>query len=353
MPEQELCFPHSWELADTPAQREEVYSFRYRHYFNQLPEAEWLDHDKGRVYSPHDEHCVHLVARNAEGKMIAVSTAGRADAANLPTEWTQMLQLDRLRPLDLAKILISSRLVELPACRGTPLFLLLFKYAARLFTAQGYGYTIHYSPPAVVALYERLGYRSYGNGFTLASGLYRIPMILVVADAAHLGRVRSMFSDAIRGLVPTGDVSLAYKLLPELLSPPLCAHNAPDALALVRGLCRNNDAEQIIPNEAARLICRAALPHLRAGDAPVHPGDKPLLWFVLSGACEVADKTGARQIVQAGYGINAYSGCSFVVLEDADILIFGNAEPFDGAQSIVPAERFWKELLAARKKAHR
>ena len=342
MPEQ--CVPHAWELADTPALREEVYSFRYRHYFSRLPEAQWLDHDLRRVYSPHDEHAVHLVARNAEGAMIAIGTGVRADCAGLPDEWVNMLQLERLKPLGLAKVLIYSRLVELPECRGSLLFLHFFKHAARLFTSRGFAYTIHYSPPAVVSLYERLGYRVYSGGFTLASGLYRIPMMLVAADAAHLARVHPAFSEATRGLAPVSELDLAYALLPELRAIPLCARRAPEALAHARSLCRGVDAEHAIPEEAARSIRRAALLRLCTGDAPIHASDKPLLWFVLSGACEVRRKAGGSLIARAGHGINACSGCSFVALEDTEALVFGDQDPFGDAQSVVPAAHFWKEL---------
>ena len=350
MPEQRICIPHSWELADSPALREQVYSFRHRHYFNQLPEAQWLDHDRMRVYAPHDDHSVHLVARNAEGKMIAAGTGTRADSDDLPEEWAHMLHLERLKPLGLSKILIYSRLVELPECRGTPLFLHFFKYAARLFTDRGFGYTIHYSPPANVSMYERLGYRTYSGGFTLSSSLYRIPMILVAADAAYLARVHPAFSEAIRGLVPAGNSEAAYTLLPELHAVPLAARSAPEALAHVRGLCRSGNAGQTIPERAARLINRATLLRLRKGDAPIHTSDKPLLWFVLSGACEVKPKDGGSQTASAGYGINAHSGCSFITLEDADVLIFGNHAPFDDMESVMPAPRFWQALLAAKKR---
>jgi len=345
MPEQALCMPHSWVLADSPDLREEVYSFRYRHYFSHLPEAEWLDHGRGRVYAPHDEHSVHLVARNAEGKMIAIGTATRADSGDLPEEWVNMLRLERLKPLGLSKILISSRLVELPECRGTPLFLHFFKYAAKLYTSQGFGHTIHYSPPAAVSMYERLGYRTYSGGFTLSSGLYRIPMILVAADADHLARVHPAFSDAIRGLAPAGDPELAYKVLPELHALPLVTRSAPEALAHVRSLCRSSDAEQTIPDKAARLIGRSALLRLRREDAPIHASDKPVLWFILSGTCRVRCEDGGSLIAEAGCGINAYSGCSFTALEDVIVLVFGNHAPFENSQSIVSGARFWKELL--------
>jgi len=351
MPKQLLCLPHSWELADSPALREEVYSFRYRHYFNHLPEAEWLDHGRGRVFAPHDEHSVHLVARNADGAMIAVGTGTRADVCDLPEEWVKMLQVARLQPLEPAKILISSRLVELPACRGSSLlFLHFFKFAARYYVSRGVGYTIHYAPPAFVPLYERLGYRRYGYGFTLHSGLYRIPMILVVPDAAYLARVHPAFREAIRGLVPAGDAALAYRLLPELATVPLAVRSAPDALQHARALYRGGDAERAIPDEAARPVQRSSLLHLRKGDAPIHPGDAPLFWFLLSGSCTVRHHDGGSQCAMEGYGINSHAGCCFVALEDTDVLVFSSRAPGGGLESVAPASHFWQALLAAQQR---
>ena len=220
MSEQSFCVPHSWRLADTPALREEVYTFRYEHYFKNFPEAPWIDHGQGRVYAPHDDHSTHLMARNSEGRTIAVGTGTPADSGDLPGEWTNLLRLDTLKPLNLSRVLIFSRLAELPQCRGSLLFLEFFKHAARVFIAQGFGYIIHYSPPPLVPMYERLGYRAYAEGGIVGACLYRIPMMLVAADADYLSRVHPAFLEATRGLAVAGDAELAYRLLPRLSLTP-------------------------------------------------------------------------------------------------------------------------------------
>ena len=222
MSEQVFCVPHSWTLADTPALREEVYTFRYKHYFKNFPDAPWIDRKLRRVYLPHDDHSTHLMARNGEGQTIAVGTGTPADSADLPEEWVKLLRLNTLTPLNLSRVLIFSRLAELPQCRGSLLFLEFFKHAARVFIPQGFGYIIHYSPPELVPMYERLGYRAYAEGGTLGSGLCRIPMMLVAADAAYLSRVHPAFLEATQGLVPAGDAELAYRLLPKLSVMPQC-----------------------------------------------------------------------------------------------------------------------------------
>ena len=220
MPDTAFCTPVTWGTAENTAQCEEVYAFRYAHYYNKVPGAPGVDPGRGRVYSPHDEDSVHLTGRDAQGKLLIVGTGTRASAPNLPPEWCEMLHLDHLAPLGLDSILIYSRLVELEGCRSSRIFLEFFKYSARYFTERGYAYTIHYCAPELVNLYERIGYRRYASGQTLPSGLYRIPMILVAADTAYLRQVHPAFLKAIEGLTPTGDVPKTLAVLPELASAP-------------------------------------------------------------------------------------------------------------------------------------
>jgi len=225
MSEQDFCAPHSWQLADTPALREEVYKFRYQQYFKNFPDVPWIDRKNGRVYAPHDDHSTHLMARNSHGQTIAVGTGTPADLGGLPDEWAHLLRLEALKPLDLSRVLIFSRLAELPQCRGSLLFLEFFKHAARVFIPRGFGYIIHYSPPALVPMYERLGYRVYADARAIATGP-RIPMMLVAADVAYLSRVHPAFLEATKGLAVAGDAALAYRVLPKLHETPLCAQNA-------------------------------------------------------------------------------------------------------------------------------
>ncbi len=215
MPDPSICAPAAWGPARSEAEREEIYAFRHRHYFNEL-DAPGVDHAQGRVYSPHDDESAHLTVRNAAGDLLVVGTGTPASAPNLPWEWKELFRLDRLAPLGLDSIVIYSRLVELEACRGSSLFLEFFKYSARYFTERGYACAVHYCAPELAPLYERLGYRRYASGYTLPSGLHRIPMILVAADEAHLKQAHPAFLRAIAGLTPAGDVQKILAVLPEL-----------------------------------------------------------------------------------------------------------------------------------------
>ncbi len=207
--------PVVWGRAESRAERDEVYAFRYAHYYSGI-DAPGVDHALRRVYLPHDDESILLTGRDTAGKLLITGTGTSAAAQNLPPEWRKLFRLDRLAPLGLDTILIYSRLVSLPERRGGTLFLEFFKYSARYFTERGHACTIHYCAPDLVPLYERLGYRRYAEGYTLSSGLYRIPMILVAADTAYMERVNPAFLQAVRGLAPAGDVTRILAALPEL-----------------------------------------------------------------------------------------------------------------------------------------
>jgi hypothetical protein len=219
MSEQGRCAVSDWGIAQSAKECEEVYAFRYAHYFYHHTDAPGVDHAKKRVCFAHDAASVHLTGRNAAGELLIVGTGTRASTPNLPESWRTLLQLDRLSSLDLDKILVFSRLVERESCRGSRIFFKFFQYSARYFCLQGYTFTVHYCPPALTPMYEHLGYRLYGQGLTLYSGLYRVPMILVTFDAAHFSRVSSAFAKATGDLRLEGDLDGVLRVLPELAHP--------------------------------------------------------------------------------------------------------------------------------------
>lgn len=338
-----------WGIAETEAERDEVYAFRYAHYFHRLSDAPGVDHAMKRVYSPHDETSVHLTGRAGNGELLIVGTGTRACTPCLPEEWATILHLDRLTPLGLDNILLYSRLVEHTNHRGGPVFPGFFKYSAHYFVARGYAYSIHYCAPALVPLYERLGYRRYGHGHTLHSGLFRLPMILAGADTAHNNRVNPAFAKAVRDLDAAGDLALFHATLPELANPPLCALNEAERLAKVRRILAENlpgsRVEERIPDAAAKSLRRASLLELRAGESPAHSDDPPLIWFLLAGEARLLHADGGESAANPGNFINGHALAAFTVLSDAKVLAFapGRPDPAPGRACLTP--EFWTELF--------
>ena len=350
MPEAETIKPYCLHPAQTAEEREAVYTFRYLHYYCHLAGAPGVDHAAQRVYSPHDEESVHLTGCGKKGELFIVGTGTRASTPNLPTEWKELLCLERLAPLGLDSILIFSRLVEHSAYHGSPAFADFFKYAARYFTERGYAYSIHYCAPAVVPLYERIGFRVYGGGYTLPSGLYRTPMLLLPSDTTRLGRTLAAFSNATEGVIIRDDLEKALALLPELATPPLCAMSAEACLALVRAYLGKNEGNgsvpaASVPDSAGRLLRRAAIFPLQTGDSPIHANDDPLLWFLLEGYCRAVDSADKEILVRPGMFINAYACKAFTAMEPGRVLFFTPKGKNFAAEAAVLPPSFWSRLV--------
>lgn len=343
--------PYSLRPAATDEEREDVYAFRHRHYYSHLAGAPGVDNAARRVYSPHDSVSVHLTGHDENGELLIVGTGTSATVENLPPEWKELLCLKRLASLGLENILIYSRLVEHSAYRGSPIFVEFFKYSARYFSERGYAYSIHYCAPALVPLYERLGFRAYGKGYTLSSGLYRIPMILLPSDTARLGSILSTFAQATEGITIHDDVDKAIRLFPELATPPLCAMRMDDCLAFVRGClagCADGDIMAAsVPDMAGKIIRKSAVFSLAAGDKPLHPSDASLLWLLLEGSCSAVDADGKTIHVTPGMFVNGCTCREFTALEPGRILFFTpRGWNFAAAPAVLPPS-IWQEVAAS------
>jgi hypothetical protein len=290
---------------------------------------------------------MHLTGRTADGSLVIVGTGVKASTQCLPSEWKALFCLDRLSLLNLDRILIFSRLVEHEKFRGSSIFPAFFKYSTRYFVERGYDCGIHYCSPALVSLYERMGYRMYGQGCAIHPGLYRLPMILAIADSVYLKQANPALARAISELAAAGDVESLRSALPELGEPPLCARNDQDRLKYVRAILAPNlpaGSGANLPDSAAKPLRRASLLALRPGDVPAHTADQPLIWFILEGEMRLQDRNGNISSAMPGTFINGYSLSSFTALAGGRVLVFAPSRtpPFS-EHAALPAD-FWRFL---------
>ena len=331
MTEQKYC----WEQATTPEACEEVFRFRYQYYFAAHEGLPGVDHEAGRVFSPHDAHSIHFLSRDAEGRLLAVATATRASEPSLLPLWRTLFNLERLAPLDLSKIVIISRLVVRPEHRNSALFGQYFLHMADYCLRHGFVHAIHYCAPRLVPLYERLGYRLYGQGVNLpgtaeAEGAFRLPMILATCDHVHLMRVRSVFRalPSFRkepSAEQAAEAELTLRTLPELARIPLCGLSAGQRLKLVRSLV------PAVPDTALPALRHAAVLDLAAGQALARADQHEGLFFVLAGSLQVV--AGGCEVFTAGPGAfldTDATACDVRAEVDTRMLVFYEHTPREG-----------------------
>jgi hypothetical protein len=349
MSETENCAIRVWGEAENEAEREEIYSFRYAHYFKYLQEAPGVEQARRRVYFPHDDLSTHLTGRNEKGKLVIAGTGTRASTPGLPEIWHTILRLEQLVPLGEEKILIYSKLIELAKCRGSTVFLDFFKYSSRYFTSRGFTYTIHYCAPPLVPLYERLGYRLYGDGVSMPGGLYRLPLILVTFDEAYLKRVSPAFRQATADLCPTGDLEQTLNLLPDLARMPLCALAPDERQAFARSLSPGlaGAGRRISPLGIAKILRRSSLLRFHEEVSPIHPADEPSFWFVLDGLCRVRLHDGSELAAGTGTFINGNACSAFTVLKPSTLILCAPGRFRFANKSAVLPFAFWEEFSKA------
>lgn len=270
-----------WEKA-TPSNAEEVYRFRYEQYFAERDGLPGTDHEARRVWLPHDDRSWHFMARSPEGGVVAVGTATPAFEPSLYEEWKDMFEVPRLAPI-LHKMVLISRAIVAEEVRNSAFFGSLCLHLARTFTSEGYHYAAHYCAPAMVPLYERLGYRIYGHGKALHNGAFRLPMMLLIDDVPYLKSMRSPLGSLGRDAEANREwTELAMSTCPELARRPLCAMPDAERRAYLVGHCPAL-AEQ---PELLRTLRRGAVIALRAGDVLAPAGCDEGMFFVLSGLLE-------------------------------------------------------------------
>ena len=306
-----------WEEARDRESREEVCRFRYDQYFFRKEYLPGTDHAARRVWLPHDDVSRHFLLRTQEGRIVAVGTTTAADAPLILEEWRSMLELDRLRDM-LGLTTIISRVIVAEEARNGSLFGQMCLRLAVLLLEEGYRYAVHYCTPAMASLYERLGYRLYGHGKNLESGAFRLPMMLVADDAAHLERVRSPLRRNVR-VHNAERVELALRVCPELATPPLCAMGREDGLRRLTELC---PALEALPPERLHSLLRSAVIPLRKGDMLAAEGVNEGSFMVLDGLL----REGSRHV---GAGGILHSGGAPVLAEENSRIIGAPFAPGD------------------------
>ncbi len=287
-------------------EREEVYALRYRCYVEELGKTDppGADHRQKVIHQPHDDCSRHYVALDPLEKICAAFTETPLDEAAVPEWWHGALGLDRLADLDPRTITVGSRLVLRPDVRRSLVLATLLGHVYRAQLEAGRLYALMFCTPALVALYEQLGFRRYTDGFNLSrGGTYLIPMILLLTDREHLRRVGSPLHRLAVGLTlepPARD--LLTKRFPRLAGTVITW--ARDEDELWAGISRKMFAaagrsvfEGLSPDEVRSLIRKAALLDVRAGDRITRQGRLDSELFVaLEGLFETQLTSGDRVI---------------------------------------------------------
>jgi predicted GNAT family N-acyltransferase len=195
-----------------------------------------------------------------------------------------------------------------------------------------------YCPPALVGLYEKIGYRSYIEQYLETGEGLQVPMILVMDDIDHLRAINSPFARLITSKNPDPSTANWFrKAFPDAANRPVKALRNEDELwgYLTKQLHQNPLHgvplfDDLSYDEARQFVKNATTLILRSGDRLARAGDVAFEAFVvLSGNVEIRDRDGsvlARFDRGSTVGEIAYlaampRSADIVVTQDAEVLV--------------------------------
>jgi molybdopterin/thiamine biosynthesis adenylyltransferase len=304
---------------------EAVYRFRYEHFFHCFDDGyPGLDHSKRVLFEPHDTQSTHYCALDTEGDLCAVSTSTLASAHDVPESWHEWFQFERLAPLGLHNIVVSTRMVIHSDHRHNGLFDLFYRFIMECYLKAGLSLAVHYCSPGLICRYEHLGHRLCGQAFTMPTGLLRTAMFIDLDDIDYLRRVTSPVAELCTAHHVRPHTSSKKTLPAGLLLPNFRLLSPDERLAYIServGTDRLPPPETILP-----VLEHASTLYLKAGLSHATSPNGGFLCLVLSGAIQ---ENGSPVAAGPGsfVGLNMLDDPSkspqpFAVRTDAEILVF-------------------------------
>ncbi len=222
--------------------------------------------------------------------------------------------------------------------RGSQASALMTAAAFKLARGSGALFDFTYCAPALVGLYEKIGYRRHGGKYLEGGEGLQVPMVLVMDDVEHLKSINSPFA------------RLAMMKQPNLEIVSWFAGRFPDAAGRKVKALRDEQKlwefmtrqmhlnplqgvplfDDLTYDEARRFIKNATTMALRTGERLARAGDMGEEAFVLlSGAIEIRDRQNsvlARFAKGAMVGEIAYLSATprsadIVITNDAEVLV--------------------------------
>lgn len=177
--------------ASTRAERSLIYRFRYQVYVEEMGKTiRGADPARRVITDPVDDFSTLLYATGGREVQATLRLAW-LDQGPIPDRYRQYYALDRFDARPARELVLASRLMLSPEQRGSALLGRLLGEGYNVAREHGAQFVFCDCAPALVQLYEHLGFRRYkDNVYDPDTGL-KIALVLVTEDVDHLRRCAS------------------------------------------------------------------------------------------------------------------------------------------------------------------
>lgn len=317
---------------------EQAYRLRYMVSVEEMHKTVALaDHARRQIRDELDDERSSVLCAVVDGVVIATLRLTWG-CQNLPQSYHEQFSLHRFRNFPIEALSFTSRLVVHKDWRGTNALGLLFYRGYELARERGTRINFCHCTPALVRLYEQVGYRRYADALIDPDVGYHIPLLMLTEDVDHLRRVSSPLLRIARRLQNNHDTAAWFvETFPEYsLGGSLASQRSEEfvhslaeqlfatGIPLFRGIS-TADTEKVIQASTV-LKCKTGDHIVRRGDV----GNE--MFLILSGAAEVRRDAHERSYTIATLGEGEIFGemaflsswprtASIVAIADMEVLV--------------------------------
>lgn len=178
--------------AKTDSQRKALFRFLYEIYSTEFFRSmDGMNHEYRFLQDELDQTAQHFIAVDESGQVLGCVRGNILDIAQLPENLKTHLQINRLVDLFPGnQICYASHFAVAPNARGKTVASLLIKALYRYYLEHKIDVGVSYCALHYISFYYQLGYRPYGDSFSIDAGT-RVPIIHCVRDKQYLDEIRS------------------------------------------------------------------------------------------------------------------------------------------------------------------
>lgn len=187
--------------AETKAEREAVYRFRYRVYVQEFGrELGAPDHERKRVTDDHDEAPTTTILYTGSVRNITGTVRLQHwRAGEVPSPDVDELSIDRFSDFENLSTGEIGRLMVHRSMRGRLIIASLLRESYKIFAGeQGTDLVFCYCSPGLVRYYQQLAMRPFGGRPVMAPDGIMVPLVAVLSDYDYYRHARSLLAPLVK-----------------------------------------------------------------------------------------------------------------------------------------------------------
>jgi hypothetical protein len=186
-------------LADTQAEREAAFRFRYDVYVSEMNRSQaYADHILRRIEEPLDANGSLFIARGVADQIVGTVRVNFGCDGGF-SYYRELYQMEEFGGYFPHKMSITTKLMVTPEYRMSLLPMQLACACFKLAMAKGVRFDIIDCNLPLKGFFEKLGYRQVFDAISHPEYGDVIPMVISCFDLQHLDEVRSPFRKFVRG----------------------------------------------------------------------------------------------------------------------------------------------------------